>query len=270
MNANESKLLALACLGVFSGCALAATGDSAQKPVPPNTRAIAGPLAPADTQIVQRIGRAVLAARQSATPNPAAEAMRQELKALGAELNQAVLTIANTPPKLTLGKARKVTAQASTGHLNLIETNRTIHAVRNASGQFEQQNIAPSPAVAASLTGAPVSPGPPEVATWPSTHFDGVRRRADSLHQSAATLSTQRTGDAADAMLARVATLRDDIHAALDSPSTGDGSSIAKLRDRLRPRTMAEVLAGQRAAAQEAGVPLPEPTPTISTLIRHR
>lgn len=61
--------------------------------------------------------------------------------------------------------------------------------------------------------------------------------------------------------------LQQEIDTALAS---GERANLAALRERLRPKSLGEVVAEQRAAARAAGQTVPEPEPTLSTLVRHR
>jgi hypothetical protein len=96
-----------------------------------------------------------------------------------------------------------------------------------------------------------------------------VRQRAERLRASPRSGDAVRSMRSAD-LLSKAAQLNDEIGAALDSPDAERAAQLARLRERLRPKTLLEVLAEQEAAAREAGEPIPEPTPTISTIVQHR
>lgn len=97
----------------------------------------------------------------------------------------------------------------------------------------------------------------------------GMRQRIDGLKASPRPRDANRSARTAE-LLSKATALQDEVGDALRQPPNERDATLAKLRERLRPKQLPEVLAEREAAARAAGEPIPEPTPTISTIARHR
>ena len=115
MKTNHRQLIVLLCL---SACALNVHAQSGAPQTQKKSLEDAkkekvahylGKLPPAEMQVIQRVGRAVLAAQQGATPDPTQEALRNDLIAMGVAMDQALAGLAKTPPQLT-GEGRALRA----------------------------------------------------------------------------------------------------------------------------------------------------------------
>lgn len=274
MNHISTRLTAFLCASVCAAGAMAETDDAAKAKGLPAF----GQLAPVDLQTIQGLGHAVLAAQQGATPDPAQEALRNDMKALGVALDQGLAAILTTPPKLQLGKGRTVRAlSGGTQSFRAAASNRQYQVIIGPDGQVTQQEV-PSMLEASAVpeTAVLVRPHAPQETSAGDEHFAAVRGRLAAVRQRTGlpAASSQPYDEVRSVhtatLLSKSSALHDELEAALAAPSADNASRLANLRERLRPKTLPEVLAERQAADRQAGESIPEPTPTISTITRHR
>lgn len=244
------------------------------------------PLAPAELRAVQDIGRTVLGAKRSQVPDAEQEALHQELKALSAELDQAVRSALTAPPILHLAGAQD-TAQApkqvvpTTVSTLTLDTPPQRQLVAGPKGQLTQKEIAPAAKAdfktefSQSALAAPVAAQATETPVA-EQRFAKVRARLASLParlQQFAAAAQQQGGEDRRAqtgsLSAKVEALEGEVQAALDAPEGERQQKLAALRERLQPKSLADLRA-QRNPDSQGSHGQPESTPTLTTITRHR
>lgn len=284
------SLLALLLIGAFGSAAAESTptGSRAHRPEikeptqsapttglahPENAR----PLNADHLAAIQVVGRTVLAAKHSVQPDPAVEAMRQQLKAVSTELVLVFRDGSTSKPVLRLGNKKNPTGSTQANHPT--NASATLAAdslpvrrlVPGAEPQtFVEETVVPSPSRSA--------PG----ATSPLTPVSA--QNADAWHRDVASLQSRLTSARAQAPVIADAPeaktpmrrpaaekqtqLLDDIQRAVDAQDT---TQLAALRDRLTPRRLPAERERLRALADPEHKARPvAPSPTVSTLTRHR
>lgn len=264
-------------LFIFMLLPLHAVADTAVS----SEKAALHPLSPVQIQQIQGVSHAVLAAQGSQIPDPQKEALRQEIKALGVALDEAVLAITTTPPKLNYAK-QKVEIRNPSGQARLINNNQAPIVIQSG-GELSIQKTAPLPADSvASVEETPVTHEPVHGIPQERVQFDknslskvqnhlaSVRQHRQSLEAQVQEHAGENNADEMRALPASVAHLENDLSDALNSPDGPDVGKLVVLRDRLKPKTYAELRKEQQHLARENGESIPEPTPTFSTITKHR
>lgn len=259
---------AVACLPLV---AVAADSPSVKRHgvVVPGTAA----MAPNDIKVIRSVGRALLGVRQGAASEPKREALKQHVKALGVELDQALKVLVNAQPVFHAGRMSVATDQPAQSAAPA--TSNLIRAYRLAS-QLPDGTVLPAeemPSVPAVTNRLPA-----DVVVAPSfsgTETSDVRREAigkvqgqlDELRKLNEVLATQPDTQASssDPLLPDVRALREEIQTALNNGTPEDLVALARLRDRLMSRLPIPVSAVQ-PRLQDA----PPSAPAIATIVRHR
>ncbi len=272
------KTKALKVVVLISSCVIS-VGAMAQTNIPANTPKVpqlAGKLSSEDIQSIRVLGRAVLSTRQGFIPDPTQQTVHQNVKALGASLDNAIKTLFNTPPSVNVGK-RSFNVSGSNKPASLIEQS-SLHLT---GGKGVDPKLLPQPSSV--VTPATVASTMPSESAQTGTQtsgireFDAVRATLDTIRRTNSTLSTTPTrGNAHNEhtaqLLAKSNALQDEVNSAINisSVTSADATRLNALRDRLRPKTLTEVMAERNTALREAGQQVPEPTPSISTITHHR
>lgn len=223
-------LIALVCGIVCASSVSAQIADTTRPKGPPAF----GRLSPADLRVIQGMGRAVLFAHQTAIDDPVQVAVRNDMRELGAAVDQSLFT---ATPQIQIDAGKTLRPDAND--------------IRDRRSGLRPDSDLPDRYVAV------------------RSRLSMARQRTDRLRGGEAP-SNAAESERAFALLTKAAALHDEIGAALDGPVADKGSRLAGLRERLRPRTLTEVLAEREAAGRVAGEAVAEPTPTITTIVRHR
>lgn len=284
MKFNYWRLIALICMTI---CALSATAQSDNQSTSDAKKDkdahFLGKLPPSELQTIQGLGRSVLAAQQSATPDPTQESLRNDLKAMRTALDQALAMIVKTPPQLHgQGRTLRAIPSATAQTLRADPANLEIQVNISPEGQLTQQaappspetNLsaeAPTPRVAAPTLRPPH--GSRQIASG-TDHLDAVRGMLATAKQRAAAMTAglQPTDAVQKSHNLRLLSKSKELHQELEAmmnaattAKTDDVAKLAQLRARLHPKNLREMF-----AEREAGKSISEPTPTLSTLTRHR
>ena len=222
--------IALLCALVCAGAANAQTTDATKGKGPPAF----GRLGAEELRVIQGLGHAVLSAHQAATDDPVQAALRNDMRELGAAVDQSLVT---AMPRIQVDDGKT--------------TRPNVRDSEDRRPDLRQDSASPDRYAAI------------------RSRLSGARQRAERLRVGTLPLNS---GESArtSGLLSKTAGLHDEIAAALDGPAADRGSRLAGLRQRLRSKTLAEILAEREAASREAGEAIPEPTPTITTIVRHR
>lgn len=235
------------------------------------------PLSAEHLATIQGVGRSVLAAKHSVQPDPAVEAMHQQLQAVSAELTKVFREGSTSKPILRLGKKNTsgASAQASrpadataTFKADTLPVTRLVPGAE--AGTFIEEAVAPPPsrsAQAAATQSTPIT----------ASNSDAWHNDVASLQGRLATARAQLpAGPAATGtrmmdhrLLAnKESQLLDEVQLAVDAQ---DATQLAALRDRLTPRRLpAERARLQAMADPDHQTKSVAPTPTVSTLTKHR
>lgn len=199
-------------------------------------------LPPADVEAVQGLGRAVLGAKRGYALSPEQAALRLELKALSAEIDSAFITVANrTAPRLQI-EGGKETANTQ------VDARQQDQSMRSVSSSSED-SLSKLRARASSLGG-----------------------RRTRLADEAAKSGDEEKRGRSEGMGAKVDILIGELQTALDAPDREKWAKLGALRKRLSPQSADASYRelGSNQPGDPAVRTLVEPTPTISTIIRHR
>jgi len=184
-----------------------------------------------ELRVIQGMGQAVLAAQQNATDDPVQAELRNEMRELGAAVEHSLVTVT---PHIQLRDARADTAPEQ----------RRFGSQQNGASSDRYTSL--------------------------RNRLIGARLRADRLRSTAPSASAVDGARATD-LLSKAIELQNEVGAALDDAAGAETSArLAGVRERLRPKTLREILAEREAADREAGQPAATPTPTLSTIVRHR
>lgn len=230
-------------------------------------------MAPNDIKVIRSVGRALLGVRQGAASEPKREALKQHVKALGAELDQALKVLVNAPPVFHAGRMSVATDQPAQSAVP--PTSNLIRTYRLAS-QLPDGTVLPAeemPSVPAATNRLPA-----DVVVAPSfsgTETSDVRREAigrvqgqlDELRKLNEVLATQPDiqASSSDPLLPDVRALREEIQTAVNNGTPEDLVALARLRDRLMSRLPIPV-----SAVQPRLQDVPPSAPAIATIVRHR
>lgn len=273
MKINNRRLTALVCLTLCALSATAQTGKPSTAEAKKDKGAhFSGPLSPAEMESIQGLGRTVLAAQQSATPDPTQEALRNDLLAMSAALDQALAAIVKTPPQLH-GEGRTIRAipSATVQTLHADTKNLEFRVSVGPDGQLTQQTTPSLPEANAAFEAPTLRAHAPREAIDGIDHLAAVRGMLATAKQHAAqmTAAPQPTNEVQKIhnahLLAKSKVLHEEMEAMINATASDDATKLAQLRERLHPKNLREMF-----AKHEAGKQIPEPTPTISTLTRHR
>lgn len=212
---------------------------------------------------VQGVGQMVLAAQAEVQNSPEQESLRMELKALHDELEQAM--VAASVPRVE-------------GGMEITETTATIvEESRDVNARLRMENgkpvIVKDPQKRRGAGGSSrvVRTGKDAPANLRGDDYARVRARLDAMRPrveaaNAAGMAAER-GNSGDRraqsahMAKRAGQLSDEVRTAVDASSTAENQrKLAELRDRLREKTLDEVI----------GVSSMPVTPTFTTLTQHR
>lgn len=276
MKFNYWRLIALICMTI---CALSATAQSGNQSTSDAKKDkdahFLGKLPPSELQTIQGLGRSVLAAQQSATPDPTQEALRNDLKAMRTALDQALAMIVKTPPQLHgQGRTLRAIPSATAQTLRADPTNLEYQVNISPEGQLTQQAAPPSPETNLGAEAPTLRPHESRQTASGTDHLDAVRGMLATAKQRAAAMTAglQPTDAVQKFHNLRLLSKSKELHQELETmmnaattAKTDDVAKLAQLRARLHPKNLREMF-----AEREAGKSISEPTPTLSTLTRHR
>lgn len=233
----------------------------------------ASPLAAAQLATIQGVGQNVLAAKHSVKPDPSVEAMRQQMKAVSTELDQALRDSAIAKPGTTSATNTQTNGLTVLNAEFTSVTPREFHLVPGAApNTFVAEPAAPS---ASQIKPAFATAVPPTAAAAKNNdawHNDTVSLRSrltDARAQIPVAVDAPGAKASVRGHLANKQTqLLDDVQRAIDAK---DLTQLAALRDRLTPRQLPEERKHLQALADpKHKMPSAAPTPTVSTLTQHR
>lgn len=272
MKYNNRQWCVLVCLAACAVSATAQTGKSVTGSAATEKGAhFLGKLPASEMQSIQGLGRTVLAAQQSATPDPTQETLRNDLIAMSAALDQALAAIVKTPPQLHgAGRTLKAVPSTTAQTLRPDATNSEYRVSIGPDGQITQQAAPPLP-VANPILEAPTLRSPvPQETVADVDHLGTVRGMLATAKQHAAemTAGPQPTDEVQKVHNARLLSKSKELHqeleAMMSATGTGDAAKLAQLRERLRSKNLREMF------AEREGQSALKPTPTISTITHHR
>lgn len=250
---------------------LVASAATPQKTTPAVRPQYKTPLDPDDIKAIQNVGQAVLSIRQGYAPDAAQETMRQQIKDFGAELDHAF----NAPPTFHIGK-RTEKVQELSRPATLIDQPRAyrIAALLPDGSTLPAEDI-PSPLPLAAVASTAQRSLPAKAAQISSDHFAAVRARLKMINQNNNAVMATIQSDSVQGAFTRhlhdkTMALYNEIDSALTKAAADDLTQIAKLRDRLRPKTLNQVMSERAAVAVREGERQPTPVPSITTITRHR
>jgi hypothetical protein len=240
-------------------------------PVSPN------PLNAEHLATIQGVGRTVLAAKHSTQPDPAVEAMHQQLKAVSAELTKVFREGSTSKPILRLGKkdtsgaSSQASRRADAGATLKSDTPTVTRLVPGAEpGTFVEEAVAPSPSRSArAVTAQSTSSATSNSDAWHKDVASLQGRLANARAQLPAGPATAGTRMMDHRLLAnKESQLLDEVQLAVNAQ---DATQLAALRDRMTPRRLpAERARLQAMADPDHQTKSVAPTPTVSTLTKHR
>ena len=274
MKYNNRQWCVLVCL---AACALSARAQTDQSAPKEKGAHFLGKLPASEMQSIQGLGRTVLAAQQSATPDPTQETLRHDLIAMSAALDQALADIVKTPPQLhgagrTLKAIPSTTAQTLHPDATSPDTTNLEYRVSiGPDGQITQPAVAPLLPDTNTILEAPTlrSQAPQETVA-DIDHLATVRGMLATakLHVVEMTVGPQPTDEVQKAHNARLLSKSKELHQELETmisaTGTGDAAKLAQLRERLHSKNLREMF------AEREGQSALKATPTISTITHHR
>lgn len=273
MKFHICRMIAMVCLSLCALSVAAQTGKPSTTDAKKDKGAhFSGPLSPTEMESIQVLGRTLLAAQQSATPDPTREALRKDLLAMSAALDQALAAIARTPLQLHgEGRAIRAIPSATAQTLRADATNLEFHVSISPDGQITQQAVPPLLGANTVFEAPTLRPATRQETAVGVDHMATVRGMLATAKQHAAemTADPQPTDEMQKAhnahLLSKSKALHEELEAVMNGTAGDAAAKLAQLRERLHPKNLREVF-----AEREAGKPIPESTPTISTLTRHR
>lgn len=265
--------------------ALAADSASATKPHQNAPELHKGPLAPEHLQAIQGIGRAVLYAQQSQSPDPELAALNQEVLALSQTLDRAMANKLGQPPvpvnPVSAKKKPEAPKKPQMAVSQVMNPGATYNVVRDKDGQFVTQEVIPTPPTKSSLAdfipNATMARGVVTTGADPYVqvrqHLSQVVARVQQYTSAAAGHGGEERAIQAQGLADKVVQLHDELQAVLDDTALNGASSdstskLIALRERLHPQNRAVQSASTNPDQQEAENPTP--TPTLTSLARHR
>lgn len=277
MKYNNRQWCVLVCLAACALSATAQTGKGVTGSAATEKGAhFLGKLPASEMQSIQGLGRTVLAAQQSATPDPTQETLRNDLIAMSAALDQALAAIVKTPPQLhgagrTLKAIPATTAQTLRPDATSPDvTNLEYRVSIGPDGQITQQAAPPLPVANPILEAPTLRSQAPQETVAEIDHLATVRGMLATAKQHAAemTAGTQPTDEVQKAhnvrLLSKSKELHQELEAMMSATGTGDTAKLAQLRERLHSKNLREMF------AEREGSSALKPTPTISTITHHR
>ena len=245
-------------------------------------RATAQPLSPAEVDAIQHIGGNVLVAKRGQSESPEVLALVQEFQALAQEMDQSMTRmsapIATAPPSAG-------TAQTKTAQVLQVQSTPTYQVVMGEQGQFVRQEAITPVAQPSPPSFVPRAAIAPQLAN-DDARFNPMRQhlaKLDELMQKYDTLA--QTRGAADlirahAIGAKVAQLRDALHAFMDNPSAtpDSGEQLRALQKRLHFESREDLARDdlekranrERRSGRDDPKRTEQPTPTMTGFTGHR
>ena len=244
-------------------------------------RALAQPLSPAEVDAIQHIGGNVLVAKRGQSESPEVQALVQEFQALAQEMDQAMVRMsaptATAPPSAG-------PAQPKTAKVLQVQSTPTYQVVMG-EGKFVRQEAVTPVAQPSPQSFVPRAAIAPQLAN-DDARFNPMRQhlaKLDELMQKYDT-AAQTRGDAdlirAHAIGAKVAQLRDALHAFMDNPSAtpDSGEQLRALQKRLHFESRDDLARDdlekranrERRSGRDDHEHAEQPTPTLTGFTGHR
>jgi len=229
----------------------------------------ASPLLAPQLATIQSVGVNVLAAKHSEQPDPAVDAMREQLKTVSAELAQALRDVSTAKP----GTQTLATAVSPDGAgAAFASTTPITHLVPGPVPNTFVVDPNTPPQTDAAAVPAKAMPTASAYAQKPDAWQNEMAPLKRSLTAARAQVANVADGPDAKAQrrsrLAQQQTqLFDDVQRALDAK---DVVQLAALRDRLTPRSVPQERERLQSLADPHHKMPSAPTPTVSTLTKHR